>query len=199
MSDWTNPQENAQSVPSYDGLDIGSGGYMPTPAASQYVGPMPGDPGFFTPAMAPAPAPTPEPPRGMVPDATYQVYDPTIAQMPNPVQPVVPTAYPVVAYPTASYPVPATMIPGQVVATPYGNFIVGNKSKVAAGLLGIFLGGLGVGQFYRGNVGLGVAQLLVTFFTAGVGGLWGFIEGIVVLASRPGSPSTLDSEGRLMS
>lgn len=55
------------------------------------------------------------------------------------------------------------------------------KSKLAAGLLGIFLGGFGVGRFYLGYTNLGVAQLLVSVFTLGIGGLWGFIDGIMIL------------------
>lgn len=55
------------------------------------------------------------------------------------------------------------------------------KSKLAAGLLGIFLGGFGVGRFYLGYAGLGVAQLLVTIFTLGIGAIWGFIDGIMIL------------------
>lgn len=55
------------------------------------------------------------------------------------------------------------------------------KSKLAAGLLGIFLGAFGVGRFYLGYAGLGVAQLLVSIFTFGIGGLWGFIDGILIL------------------
>lgn len=53
------------------------------------------------------------------------------------------------------------------------------KSKIAAGLLGIFLGGLGVHKFYLGKVGMGVLYLLFcwTFIPA----LIGFIEGIVYL------------------
>jgi len=90
------------------------------------------------------------------------------------------------------------MVPGQVVQTPYGTFMVGNKSKLAAGLLGIFLGSIGVGQFYRGNAGMGVLQIVVTLCTFGLGSVWGLIEGIVVLASQPGSPSSLDSNGQIM-
>ena len=60
------------------------------------------------------------------------------------------------------------------------------KSKVAAGLLGIFLGSLGVHRFYLGHTGLGVLMLLLTLFSFGFlapfVGLWGFIEGIVILA-----------------
>ena len=56
------------------------------------------------------------------------------------------------------------------------------KSRLAAGLLGIFLGGLGLHRFYLGYTTLGVVQLLVTFFTFGFGAIWGFVEGIMILA-----------------
>lgn len=67
------------------------------------------------------------------------------------------------------------------------------KSKIAAGVLGIFLGGLGVHRFYLGYVAIGVAQILVTILTCGVGQVWGFIEGICILA---GAAITTDAEGR---
>ena len=57
----------------------------------------------------------------------------------------------------------------------------GEKSKLAAGLLGILLGGLGVHRFYLGYIGIGIAQIIVTIVTGGLGGIWGFIEGILIL------------------
>ncbi|MGD0152950.1 MAG: TM2 domain-containing protein [Thermacetogeniaceae bacterium] len=57
----------------------------------------------------------------------------------------------------------------------------GAKSKIAAGLLGIFLGSIGVHRFYLGYVGIGIAQIIVTLVTFGIGGIWGFIEGILIL------------------
>ena len=54
------------------------------------------------------------------------------------------------------------------------------KSKLVAGLLGIFFGMFGVGRFYLGHIGVGIAQLL----TAGGGFLWGFIDGILILAGK---------------
>lgn len=56
------------------------------------------------------------------------------------------------------------------------------KSRILAGLLGLFFGGFGVHRFYLGHTGLGVAQIIVTFVTFGVGWIWGFIEGIMILA-----------------
>lgn len=52
---------------------------------------------------------------------------------------------------------------------------------MAAGLLGIFLGGWGVHNFYLGNTGRGVAQIIVTLVTCGIGAIWGLIEGIMIL------------------
>jgi phage FluMu protein Com len=67
-----------------------------------------------------------------------------------------------------------------------------DKSKLAAGLLGIFLGGYGVHRFYLGYVGIGIAQILVTLVTCGIGGLWGFIEGVMILTGS----INRDSDGR---
>jgi TM2 domain-containing membrane protein YozV len=41
---------------------------------------------------------------------------------------------------------------------------VGRKSKIAAGLLAIFLGGLGIHKFYIGATGAGVIMLLIWLF-----------------------------------
>ncbi len=66
------------------------------------------------------------------------------------------------------------------------NVVVGEqKSKLAAGLLGIFLGYLGIHNFYLGYTGKGVAQLLITVLSCGAGAMitsiWGLIEGILIL------------------
>ena len=59
------------------------------------------------------------------------------------------------------------------------------KSKMAAGLLGIFLGSLGIHNFYLGYTGKAVAQLLITILSCGVlaivSEIWGLIEGIQIL------------------
>jgi hypothetical protein len=49
-----------------------------------------------------------------------------------------------------------------------------DKSKMVAGLLCLFLGAYGVGRFYLGYTGLGVAQLL----TCGGCGIWSIIDAI---------------------
>ena len=59
------------------------------------------------------------------------------------------------------------------------------KSKMAAGLLGIFLGAFGVHNFYLGYTGKAIAQLLISvlscFTLAIVSEIWGLIEGIMIL------------------
>ena len=66
----------------------------------------------------------------------------------------------------------------------------GQKSKVAAGVLGIVLGTLGIHNFYLGYTGKGIAQLLLTL----LGGciilgpiaafIWSLIEGIQILTGN---------------
>ena len=62
------------------------------------------------------------------------------------------------------------------------------KSKMAAGLLGIFLGWLGVHRFYLGYTGIAVAQQVLGLLgvvtcgiTTGAASIWGLIEGILIL------------------
>ena len=60
------------------------------------------------------------------------------------------------------------------------------KSKIAAGLLGIFLGSLGIHNFYLGYTGKAIAQLLISILSCGflapISSIWGLIEGILILA-----------------
>ena len=71
------------------------------------------------------------------------------------------------------------------------------KSKLAAGLLGIFLGGLGVHNFYLGFTKRALIQLLVSLLTCGFGAvpmeIWGLIEGIFYLTGKEGY--TADANG----
>ena len=77
------------------------------------------------------------------------------------------------------------------------------KSKIVAGLLGVFLGAFGIHRFYLGYTTIGVVQLILSvllgFFTCGVTtaivGLWGFIEGILIIC---GTVITTDSDGNLL-
>lgn len=53
------------------------------------------------------------------------------------------------------------------------------KSKAAAGLLAIFLGGMGIHKFYLGRIGWGIVYLLFSWTWIPV--IVGFIEGIIYL------------------
>lgn len=77
---------------------------------------------------------------------------------------------------------------------PYGVDAYGrplsDKSRILAGLLQIFLGYFGVGRFYLGYTGLGVAMLLLSWLTCGI---WPLIDGILILVGK-----VPDSQGRTL-
>jgi len=60
-----------------------------------------------------------------------------------------------------------------------------DRNKVIAGLLQLFLP-VGVGRFYTGHTGIAVAQLVLSLF--GIGLIWAFVDGIVILAGDPTDP-----------
>ncbi|MDI9831629.1 MULTISPECIES: TM2 domain-containing protein [unclassified Streptomyces] len=115
---------------------------------------------------------------------------------PQPGQPPYPgygqPPYPGYAQPGYGYIPPGTFT-GDPQA-PYGYDLLGRpyseKSKVVAGVLQLTLGSFGVGRFYIGHVGIGLAQL----FTCGGLGIWALIDGIVMLVSD----GKTDSEGRVL-
>lgn len=69
-----------------------------------------------------------------------------------------------------------------------------DKSKLAAGLLSIFLGSLGVGRFYTGHWGIALGQIAATWLTFGIGSIWPLIDGIITLTSS----SPKDVQGRVL-
>ena len=93
---------------------------------------------------------------------------PAVAQVPQVYQ-----AVPVAVVPAYAYPRP-------------------QKSKVAFVLLGIFLGTLGIHNFYAGYTGKGVAQLLITVLTLGYRGIvswiWAIVEVCTVTQDSMGVP-----------
>lgn len=58
------------------------------------------------------------------------------------------------------------------------------KSKLVAGLLQIFIPGFGIGRFYLGYNNIAIAQILVSIFTCGIGTIWPFIDGILIIAGQ---------------
>jgi TM2 domain-containing membrane protein YozV len=98
-----------------------------------------------------------------------------------------PPAYPQPGQPgygQAGYPLPGQ--PAYDPAAPYGvdpktGKPYSSKSKIVAGLLQILLGAFGVGRFYTGHTGMAVGMLVVSLVTCGIGAIWGFIDGILIL------------------
>jgi TM2 domain-containing membrane protein YozV len=130
----------------------------------------PPPPGGQAPPPPPGAYPPPPPPPGYGPPPGYQP-------------------------PPGGYPPPPGHPYGAHAGAPWGVHPVtgvpySEKQKLVAGLLQILLP-LGIGRFYIGDTGVGVAQLLVTIFTCGIGALWPFIDGILMLTGEPN-----DAQGR---
>ncbi len=66
-----------------------------------------------------------------------------------------------------------------------------DKQKIVAGLLQIFFGAFGVGRFYLGHIGLGIAQIAASWLTCGIGAIWPLIDGVMMLTGN-----VKDAEGR---
>ncbi|MBQ8872202.1 MAG: TM2 domain-containing protein [Bacilli bacterium] len=82
----------------------------------------------------------------------------------------------------------ATMVNNPAPTVSMNSAAVPGKSRVVAGLLGLFFGSLGVHNFYLGRTGRAVAQLLITvlscFLLSFISGIWGFIESILILCGN---------------
>jgi hypothetical protein len=68
-----------------------------------------------------------------------------------------------------------------------------DKSQLVAGLLQLFLGGLGIGRFYLGYTNIGVIQIVVSILTCGIGSIWGLIDAILIMSGK-----VPDSDGRTL-
>lgn len=81
-------------------------------------------------------------------------------------------------------------------ATGGGN---GKKDKTVAGLLAIFLGSLGIHEFYLGNTTSAIIRLAVTILTCGWGGailgIISLIEGIIYLTKSDEEFQSIYVEG----
>ena len=104
--------------------------------------------------------------------------------------------------PLMTPPTPTVIAPHAVLYPPGAKFGPDGrplKSKLTAGLLGLFFGGLGVHRFYLGYSGIGALQLLLTLVlwlpTCGVSwivvGIWALIDSIMCFTG-----SMRDAEGR---
>lgn len=94
--------------------------------------------------------------------------------------------------------------PNQSLCTNCGSALgganAGAKSRLAAGLLGIILGSLGIHKFYLGYNKEGLIMLLVSLLTCGVGAtifsIVGLIEGIIYLTKSDEEFVQIYVEGR---
>ena len=132
------------------------------------------------PALPAGPAPTDYPSGGYPPyggpyaPGAQPGYDPQGAYGPQPGY----NAPPGYSAPPGYGPVPAYGPPGYP-----------SKSKVAAGILALFLGSFGIHNFYLGTLlSCGILALPIA--------IWAFIEGILILVARPGeAPWGVDASG----
>jgi len=134
-------------------------------------------PPFLAPPSVPFAA-VPPPPPGYVPPATQPYYPPPTGPQPQYAVPPPPPGMVPPGYGTPGAPFgfdPITGVP------------LSDKSKIAAGVLQLFLGNLGIGRFYTGHTGIAVAQLL----TCGGCGIWSLIDGIIILVN-----GGTDAQGR---
>ncbi|MCR3753370.1 NINE protein [Lentzea californiensis] len=139
--------------------------------------------------------PQPHPPFLAPPSVPFAVPPAPPGYAPQPTQPYYPP--PTGPHPQQQYavppPPPGMMPPGYGnPGAPYGydpitGVPLSDKSKVAAGVLQLFLGNLGIGRFYTGHTGIAVAQLL----TCGGCGIWSLIDGIIILVN-----GGTDAQGR---
>lgn len=171
----------------------------PTSAPAPSVSPYPGQQGGTGQRYTGPQAPQQPSPQGLQP---YQDQRPQPYQQ-HPQQPYPQGAQPGYqqqgyqqgGYPPPGYPQPYPGQPGGQwrQEDPYA------KSRVVAGLLGIFLGAFGIHRFYTGHTGVGMIMLLVTVLSAGifavVTSIWGLVEGILYLVSKTGTYS-VDASGR---
>ncbi len=74
------------------------------------------------------------------------------------------------------------------------NVNVSDKSKTIAGLLQLLFGSFAVGRFYMGDIKTAILQIVVTWITCGLGGLWPFIDGIMILCGS----EVRDADGKIM-
>ncbi len=130
--------------------------------------------------------------------ATPDPNQPDPATQPDPTSQPAPPPPPPAGYPAPPAPGAPAGAYGVSTSAPYGidpktGIPYSDKQKLLAGLLNILLP-FGVGRFYIGDTKIGVLQLVVTFVTCGIGGLWSLIDGIMMLVND----DTKDANGYIL-
>lgn len=144
----------------------------------------------------------------------YPSYDPYAQQQPYGAIAPYQGGYGQPGYPQAGYPQTGYGPGGGYGVDPATGLPLSDKSKVAAGLLQLFLGGFGVGRFYLGYGMIGGLQLglymvgwfffFLGFITFGIGmaisvlfflgvGVWALIDAIMMFTG-----SVKDAQGRTL-
>lgn len=84
-----------------------------------------------------------------------------------------------------SYYNPPQYYPQQGMEPPPGYI---QKSRIAAGILAILMGTMGIHSFYLGNTSKGLTQLLISLLTCGIGAIviqiLAILEGVKILDGR---------------
>jgi TM2 domain-containing membrane protein YozV len=175
----------------------GGGGWGPAPAGAppadhpQQGYPPPPQQGYASPPQqgyaSPQQGYAPPPQQGYA-SPPQQAYP--MQHAPQGYPPPQHAGYPVQAYPMQPQGYPGQPPPGygqapinivvQNNAGGAGGLVrVGNKSRMTAALLAIFIGCFGIHKFYLGRTGLGILYLV--FSVTAIPGIIGFIEGILLL------------------
>ncbi|QCQ91321.1 TM2 domain-containing protein [Rhodococcus sp. SGAir0479] len=170
-----------------------SGGNSAGPGWDTYSG-VGNGPGWGSGPSYPPPSSDPLPPS---PGPVYGTPQPEYGRpTPPPPPPSAPPSYPA----GSAYSAPGAYPPAYGgygdPGAPYGRDPLtgeplSDKTKVAAGLLQVFLGAFGAGRFYTGHTGIAIGQIAVTWLTCGLGVVWPVIDGIVMLAGN-----VRDAQGR---
>lgn len=180
----------------------------PPGTAAEIPAPAPAFPAAAPPQPAPAvPQPARRAPVNYQPNeggwwlATDGLWYPP-ESMPTPVPQAAPANQPLVSNPSGHAQTVIVQVAPQPSPTwapqaPQAILTASPKSKVAAGLLALFLGAFGIHRFYLGNSGVGIAMLLISLlsfgFLAPIVAIWAFIEGIVILTG-----GMKDGQGRAL-
>ncbi len=109
---------------------------------------------------------------------SFSIIDPFVAPPPPPGSPPKPMTQPAPRQ-MAGSPSLTPIQQGYPLQQQFYGGVRSDKSRVLGGVLNAIPG---VGRMYLGYAAIGALQMIVTIFTCGVGILWPWIDGIIILA-----------------